>query len=451
MKVISLSLSIIQADNRVIRQCDAFVHAGYKVVAFGLQGKDIRQKNFAFEIRPVTELAITPATSSEAIIDHEPLPLSTFQRFKGNVRSFLESRGYRTIFQILKKLYSLFKIMVLFSFRLKSLSRYLRCTLQLRGSWEVIYWKAPIFNAFIREIEKENLGDVALVIANDWQMLPIAKFLADKYNLKYSYDSHEHALSENNHSFIHKYLLNGYISLLEKECLEGASFVTSVSEGIVTAIKKQYQLSCPHFVVRSTPYYKKIPFRPTTNDKIIIYFHGYLKENRNLDVIVKCLVFLKDQYHVLFRGGHYSSVDYEKSLKSLAKELGVDKRFSIEPIASHDQMIELTSQADIGLSLPPLNSLHSDMALPNKFFEYMMAGLAIGVSNVKEMGDYVRHFNLGFVLQDISPAALAKAIESLSVEQINQARKNSLKLAEDLHWEKERDSYIEKFNKAVDL
>ncbi len=451
MKVISLSLSIIQADNRVIRQCGAFADAGYKVIAFGLPGKDVRQTHFQFDIKSVSESADISTASNLSTSSHAPLNIYSLASIKRTTRAYLESRGYRKTFQVVKWLFLVVRLLFLFSFRIRSLIRYMMCSLKFSGSWRAIYWRAPIYNAFIRELEKENLNDVALIIANDWQMLPIAKLIADKHRLKFAYDSHEHALSENNHSFIHKYLFNGYISLLEKECLDGVSFVTSVSEGIVNAIKQQYQLSCPHFVVRSTPYYKKIPFRPTTKDKIIIYFHGYLKENRNLDVILESLVHLKDHYHVLFRGGHYSSSEYEKSLKSLAKDLGVENRFAIEPIASHDQMIELTSKADIGLSLPPLNSLHSDMALPNKFFEYMMAGLAIGVSNVKEMGDYVRNFNLGFVLQEISPQALAKAIESLSVDEINQCRMNALKLAEELHWEKEQASYIEKFSKAVEI
>jgi hypothetical protein len=61
-------------------------------------------------------------------------------------------------------------------------------------------------------------------------------------------------------------------------------------------------------------------------------------------------------------------------------------------------MTDLVREAaafDVGLFALPRHSNHNRYALPNKFFEYSMAGLALCVSDLPEMGALVRRDQLG--------------------------------------------------------
>ena len=53
-------------------------------------------------------------------------------------------------------------------------------------------------------------------------------------------------------------------------------------------------------------------------------------------------------------------------------------------------LVREASAYDVGLFALPGNSRHNEFALPNKFFEYVMAGLALCVSDLPEMARLVR-------------------------------------------------------------
>lgn len=431
-KALCLSLSVIEADNRVIRQCDALVEAGFIVHAVGLIGKEKRQKDFRFNIIHVGSLENRAEGSHGSNSYFQKLlnlNRALINSFKSRDHSIL-LKYYLRIVQIVK---TLLRIQ-----QLNSLFRYLNCKLDINKAWEKIYWRSKIYADFSSKLDEIDMSNIELVIANDWHMLPIANELNKKFGIKIAYDSHEHALSENNHLLLYKYLTSSFIFQLERDCLKNASLVMSVSEGILDALKHQYRLNANFLVVRSTPYYNSMPFNPVDPDNIKVYFHGYLKENRHLDTILESLVHLGPNYSLIFVGAHSSSTLYEEKLFALAKRIGVHKRFSIEPMASHSEIYTSANKADIGLSLPPLNSLHSDMALPNKFFEYVMSGLAIGVSDVKEMGSYVKKYEVGFVVDKLTPEDIAKKIQSFTPDQLNVFKRRSLDLAKELNWENEK-------------
>ena len=76
-----------------------------------------------------------------------------------------------------------------------------------------------------------------------------------------------------------------------------------------------------------------------------------------------------------------------------------------------------------------------------------MAGLGVAVFPLPEMAKIVRDNQIGIVSVDQSIHAMAKALNSLSPEQINEFKKNSLTLAKtlngDVEMQKLMDIYAE--------
>jgi hypothetical protein len=65
------------------------------------------------------------------------------------------------------------------------------------------------------------------------------------------------------------------------------------------------------------------------------------------------------------------------------------------------------------------------MALPNKFFEFMQARLAIFVGPSPEMAAILRQFNNGVAISNFDAVEMASAIASYSREEIYQMKKRS--------------------------
>jgi glycosyltransferase involved in cell wall biosynthesis len=65
------------------------------------------------------------------------------------------------------------------------------------------------------------------------------------------------------------------------------------------------------------------------------------------------------------------------------------------------------------------------MALPNKFFEYIQARLAIAIGPSPEMARIVQEFGCGVVAEDFSPASLAHALNQLSSADIDRMKAGS--------------------------
>jgi hypothetical protein len=93
----------------------------------------------------------------------------------------------------------------------------------------------------------------------------------------------------------------------------------------------------------------------------------------------------------------------------------------------------------------PDHSRHNAFALPNKFFEYVMAGLALCVSELPEMARLVHQYELGTLIPRVEPAAIAAAINGLDRHRIDAFKRASLRAARELCWEKESERMLDAY------
>ena len=107
----------------------------------------------------------------------------------------------------------------------------------------------------------------------------------------------------------------------------------------------------------------------------------------------------------------------------------------LPPVPTGD-IAAFTNQFDVGIySLPPTN-FNNHYALPNKFFEFVQARLAIAVAPSPEMARIVRERDLGVVAEDFTPESAARAIRTLNAEKIDHYKDQAHKHARDLSAEK---------------
>jgi len=91
----------------------------------------------------------------------------------------------------------------------------------------------------------------------------------------------------------------------------------------------------------------------------------------------------------------------------------------------------------------PGDTLNATFALPNKFFEYIMAGLALCVTELPEMASIVRRYDLGRLAAGCSAAAFAEAVNGFTPEAIERYRGNARLAAQELNWQRESARLVE--------
>jgi glycosyltransferase involved in cell wall biosynthesis len=295
-----------------------------------------------------------------------------------------------------------------------------------------LYWSA---NPHIRRLQacaQEFTADVWL--ANDWNTLPLAAWLAREKGGVYGYDTHEFAVEEYGEKRSWRFWHRPMVRVIEAEFIRGAAVVSTVSSGIAGELNRLYALPRQSKVVRNTPNYQRLPFRPT-GAAIRVLYHGLVAPGRGLEATIASVAHWRSDFELTIRGP--GNTDYLESLRRRIGALNLADRVRLLPPVPMTELIRRAASFDIGLFALPGTSLHNRFALPNKLFEYIMAGLALCVSNLPEMAQLVTRYHVGITFDAAAPEALAAAINALDKISIDDYKRASLIASRTLCWERE--------------
>jgi glycosyltransferase involved in cell wall biosynthesis len=399
-----IAFSRIADDPRVRRQGDAFHQAGWETVAIGLpRARSAPPAWTILEARakpgegsPVENADANPPVADTIAPTH--WVLRAVKRRAGQVRYVLRMQVPR-IFP---------------------------------GYAQNMYWTLDQHFAELYRLASSVRPDIWL--ANDWTSLPIAERLASEQGANLVYDTHELAADEYGHRPYWRLVHRPTVVAIERSCLARAALITCVSGGIADRLQALYGLAERPLVIQNTPVYQRFELR-LVQDKIRILYHGLVAAGRGLEECIRSMALLRPEFHLTIRGP--GSEQYLRALKDLTVKLGVAGRVSLVPPVPMIDLVREASMFDIGLFALPDHSLHNRFALPNKFFEYVMAGLALCVSDLPEMTPIVKKYNLGCVFQGVSPEAIAQTINALDRSAIEGYKRASLAAARELNWENE--------------
>jgi glycosyltransferase involved in cell wall biosynthesis len=103
------------------------------------------------------------------------------------------------------------------------------------------------------------------------------------------------------------------------------------------------------------------------------------------------------------------------------------------------QLHEVTSRADLGISLEEDLGLNYRFALPNKLFDYIQAGVPVLVSNLPEMKRVVEHYQVGLIAETHQRKELASLFHLALFDEVKRQCwiKNLPHAAAELCWENE--------------
>jgi glycosyltransferase involved in cell wall biosynthesis len=402
-----LALSRINDDPRARRQGDAFWNAGWQVIGIGLPGGT----------SPPPVWPVAQQGSDRARTAHYR-GYSRFLRRSGPLGGYALARIRDGADLLAARLGD----------RMAS-----------RTFWRLSVDACEIYN-------RATQIDADMWLANDWTMLPVARRLAQEKGGFYGYDTHELATEEFGDRLRWRFWKQPLVRAVERHSIGGAAVISAVSEGIAERLQDLYSLPRLPIVIRNTPAFESTPFRPTV-PPIRVLYHGILTPGRGLEATIDSVGAWRPEFNLTLRGP--GEADYLAALRRRVEERGLADRVLLAPPVPMTALVREAAAFDLGLFALPRSSRHNEFALPNKFFEYVMAGLALCVSDLPEMARLVRGYELGVTFPSLEPEAIAAAVNALDPKRIDRYKGNALAAASQLCWERESKRLVDAYRTTL--
>ncbi|HMB24180.1 MAG TPA: hypothetical protein VKP08_15160, partial [Anaerolineales bacterium] len=207
------------------------------------------------------------------------------------------------------------------------------------------------------------------------------------------------------------------------------SGMITVSDGIARLYRENFGWEA--VVVRNAPVYTAVEFHPTAPAAIQLVHHGAAIPGRHLEDLIHLTSLLDERFSLTFIlvSAKMSYVNYLERLAARRAPGRIRFKESVPPgsLAAH------LSVYDMGIHLLKAVNLNHLYALPNKLFDFMMAGLGVAIFPLPEMAGVVEEYRIGVVSSRPSIYSMATALNDLSASQIDEFKKNSLSLAKTLN------------------
>jgi glycosyltransferase involved in cell wall biosynthesis len=272
------------------------------------------------------------------------------------------------------------------------------------------------------------------VLAKDFVTLPLAIRVAG--DAPVLHDAHEYAPREFEDRWLWRLLFGPFVRNVCNRYLPRTRAVTTVSQRIAEEYRLRFGIN--PLVVRNAPPYQHCRPRTTDPARIRLFHHGAANPSRRLELMIEAFREVDERFEL-----HFMLVpSHPKYLARLIRlAAGVDRVFFHEPVPMED-IVTTANQYDVGVYLLPPRSFNSRYALPNKLFEFIQARLGIVIGPSPEMADIVTRSQNGLVAEDFSPAALARAINSLTAQKVDGFKHASDAVSRDLCAEREQVTWL---------
>ena len=227
--------------------------------------------------------------------------------------------------------------------------------------------------------------------------------------------------------------------------------VFTVNDSIAELFEKDYGLR-PR-VVRNIPV-KKEKVKPATRkelglseDKKILILQGSgINVQRGSEEMVEAMKYIDNAVLLVVGGG-----DVVDTLKQMAENSELKGRVVFKPKQPYQKLMQLTTAADLGLTLDKDTNLNYRFSLPNKLFDYIHAGIPVLASPLPEIKKVIEEYDIGDFIPSHKPEEIAQKINQILADQdlLDKWKKNTTFAASNLTWQNEEIELREVYKKYV--
>lgn len=286
--------------------------------------------------------------------------------------------------------------------------------------------------------------------AHDDTALPACYIAARLLRKPLIFDAHELPLVEPNVTrwgWLHTLS----VTLLKKIMTRCVGVIT-VSPPIVQALRRRYG-GRTATLIRNIPAYtapmmsNRLRAYLGLNDNVCIALYQGNLDSRGLDTLIPAARFMDANIVIVMMG----TGSIQAQLEAQIIRAGVSDRVKIIPPVPYAELLSWTASADIGLvvyapSHAATMTPNIQLCLPNKLFEYLMAGLPVLASPLDAVAEILQTYDVGHVVPSLEPQQVGQAISAMMADRDNLARwrRNAREAVQrDLCWEEEQQHLLD--------
>jgi glycosyltransferase involved in cell wall biosynthesis len=278
-------------------------------------------------------------------------------------------------------------------------------------------------------------------LANNWDSLPSAAIASKKFHSKLILDIHE--------SYDAWYW--GINKRIIQNIFNNNSTKVHASTTVVNALAHQHKkFGFDPIIVRNIPNFNSeiTNIKKTDPNKLYLVSHGPVSQARRTDLLIQSLALSDKRYELhLIITNHRSA--YAKKLRKLAEAIAPNRVFFHQPVSPTDIVKEI-SKYDIGFyPLYPTN-YNNLIALPNKFFEFIAAGLAVCIGPSPSMAEIIEQYNCGLIVPSFDPELFAETLNNTTANKWDELKMASLQARNDLNADVEMRKLINIFKELLE-
>lgn len=203
----------------------------------------------------------------------------------------------------------------------------------------------------------------------------------------------------------------------------------TVTEGLAAAFKKRYNRR--YNVIRNLPVL--LPPATDRERKKILVYQGAVNEGRGFEVLIPAMKTVPYKLVVCGDGNFMTQV------KNLIRENGVEEKVALNGMMLPADLRLTAREASLGIGLAEKEGINQYHALPNKFLDYMHAGLPQLAMNFPEYKRINEQYRVAVLLDGLSVELVAKTINETMADEnrLKTMAENALAAREIFCWQHE--------------
>lgn len=241
------------------------------------------------------------------------------------------------------------------------------------------------------------------------------------------YDAHEY-FTEMKEIRTRKIVKSIWLSI-ERFTVPNFRYGYTVGDQLVEIFYKKYNR---RFIsIKNFPILKPHTARWTPDS--YLFFGGAVNEARGFEYLIPAMQFINHKLVIAGDG------NFMEQLKELIHRYKVGDKIELKGMQTPEVLRSLAENATLGLGLAEKDGLNQFLALPNKFPEYIHAGLPQITMNYPEYRSINDEYKVAVLLDDLNPQTIADVINRTmgNKELLYEMHRNALKAREVYNWQTE--------------